>query len=77
MEVEMSAKRLYYILAALAALLTLGGQAAFAAMAPHAAQPSANLNIDSATRSYMAWAAEQAMSEAEALDFALENRAHG
>ncbi len=54
----MSTRRLYYILiaVALAALLTLGARAAFAAMAPHAAQHSANLDMDSATRSYTAWA---------------------
>ena len=54
----MSRKRLYYILVAIAlvALLTLGGRVALGAIAPHAAQNSADLDIDSATRSYMAWA---------------------
>jgi hypothetical protein len=54
----MSTRRLYYALGAiaLAALLTFGARAAFGVVAPQAAQHSANLEIDSATRSYMAWA---------------------
>ena len=54
----MSTRTLYYALGAIAlvALLTLGARAAFGGLAPQAAPHSANLDIDSATRSYTAWA---------------------
>ncbi len=58
----MSAKRLYYIPVAIAlvALLTLAGRSAFAAVASHAttdaAKQAESLDLDSATRSYTAWA---------------------